>query len=529
MKIVIADKLAPAGVEYFKSQDDLTVVEAYGSTPEKILEIVSDASAIVVRSETQITAEVMEAAPSLKVVGRAGVGVDNIDIEEATRRGIVVMNTPGGNTIATAELTFTHILCGARPLPQAYASMQSGRWDRKILSGVELAGKTLAVLGMGRVGAEVARRALAFDMNVLAYDPYLTATRAKTLNVKQVELDEAFEQADFITVHMPLTQETRDMVDSKAFAKMKDGVRLFNVARGGIINEEALLEAVKSGKVAAAGLDVFVNEPLPEDHPLRDQPKVVLSPHLGASTVEAQENVGIEIAEAITSVLRGGVIRNAVNMPSVDASTLKLLKPYLTLGERLGTFLQQITPKRVEKIKISFFGKLAQSDTMPLTRAIQRGYLLQISGGDTNDVNAPYKLKQLGVEVEVVKSNVESDYSELIKVEAVCPDGNPYTIAGTLIGRNGQPRLVQIHQRDLEIPLENKLLILENQDTPGIVGRLGTILGEDGVNIANLTLNRQVHGEAALSIFELDSIPSDKAMALIKESAQIHNVFLISF
>ena len=292
MKILVADKISPTGVAYLQKQSGLEVIEAYGSTPEKILELSKDVSAIIVRSETKITPEVFAAAKELKVVGRAGVGVDNIDVEAATENGVIVMNTPTGNTIATAELTFTHMLCGARPIPQASAGMKAGNWDRKKFSGSELRNKTLAVIGLGRIGTEVAKRAKAFDMTVLAYDPFLSQSRAKSLDIEVVELEEAFRQADYITVHMPLTETTKYMIDEKAFSIMKDGVRLFNCARGGIIKESALVEAVKSGKVAAAGLDVFEEEPLAEDHELRKLDNVVLTPHLGASTKEAQESVG---------------------------------------------------------------------------------------------------------------------------------------------------------------------------------------------------------------------------------------------
>src|SRR5690606_15380210 len=333
--------------------------------------------------------EVLTAAPLLKVVGRAGVGVDNVDVEAATERGVVVMNTPSGNTIATAELTFTHILCGARPVAQAAASMQAGRWDRKTLGGYEINGKTLGVVGMGRIGGEVAKRAIAFGMKVVAYDPYLAPSRAKAMNVEGVSLDELLVQADYITVHMPLTDDTKDMIDEAALANCNEVVRRINRARGGSSNEPALPPALKSGDVAAAGLDVFEDEAVAKDSEFRTRPNVVLAPHLGASTAEAQESVGIEVAEQIADLLNTGAVRNAVNMPSMDAATAKVLGPYLDLGQKLGTLVQQVAPKQIATLRISYFGKIVDLDANAITRSIQFGFLRRISGDEVNLVNAP--------------------------------------------------------------------------------------------------------------------------------------------
>ena len=357
MKILIADRISHIGVDLFRAEPGFEVIEAYGSTPEKVLELVKDIDAIALRSDTRVTAEVIAAAPKLKVVGRAGVGVDNIDIEAATDSGVIVMNTPTGNTIATAELTFTHLLCGARPVAQACAGMREGRWDRKQFSGTELNSKVIGILGMGRIGTEVAKRAKAFNMAVLGYDPYLTESRADAIGVKLSTLNEVIENADYITVHMPLTKDTKHMLNADAFARMKDGVRVFNCARGGIIDEAALIEALNSGKVAAAGLDVYEDEPPVEDSPLRRIKNLVLTPHLGASTKEAQENVGIDVARQMIEALKGGMVRNALNMPSVDPKVLEQLAPYMKLGEKLGTFSQQLAPEGVEKITIRYFGK----------------------------------------------------------------------------------------------------------------------------------------------------------------------------
>jgi D-3-phosphoglycerate dehydrogenase len=521
MKVLVADKISPKGVAFLRQQPGFEVVEAYGSSPEKILELVKDVHAIAVRSETKITAAVFAAAPLLKVVGRAGVGVDNVDVEAATERGVVVMNTPSGNTIATAELTFTHMLCGARPVPQAAASMKAGQWDRKSFSGIELFRKTLGVVGLGRIGGEVAKRAQAFGMRVLAYDPYLAPSRAKAMQVEGVSLDDLLKQSDYITVHMPLTDDTHYMIDEAAFEKCKKGVRIFNCARGGIIKESALLGALKSGKVAAAGLDVYEDEPLAADSELRKLPNVTLTPHLGASTAEAQESVGIEIAEQIADVLAGGVIRNAVNMPSIDAAALKVLGPYLDLGAKLGTLVQQISPAQISTVRITFWGKIIDVDVNAVTRAIQRGFLRRISGEEVNFVNAPVLLERLGVRMEAIKSTDDSGYTELIQVEAIAPDGSIHSAAGTLIGKGNQPRIVSINGREVEVAADGKLLVLENLDQPGMVGEVGTILGKGKVNIADMSLSRLTPGGTAYMVVRVDTEPSEAARKEIKDHRAI--------
>jgi len=521
MKVLVADKISPKGVAYLRQQPGFEVIEAYGSSPEKVLELVKDVQAIAVRSETKITAAVFGAAPLLKVVGRAGVGVDNVDVEAATNHGVVVMNTPAGNTIATAELTFTHILCGARPVPQAAASMKKGEWDRKSFSGIELFRKTLGIVGLGRIGGEVAKRAQAFGMRVLAYDPYLAPSRAKAMQVEGVALDELLTQSDYITVHMPLTDDTKYMIDEAALAKCRKGVRLFNCARGGIIKESALIAALKSGHVAAAGLDVFEDEPLAKDSEFRSLPNVVLTPHLGASTAEAQESVGIEIAEQIADVLKGGIIRNAVNVPSIDAVTLKVLGPYLDLGTKLGTLVQQIAPQQIAQLRVTYWGKLVDLDVNAVTRAIERGYLRRISGDEVNFVNAPVMLERLGVRAEVTKSTDDSGYSELIQVEAIAPDGKVFSAAGTLIGKGNQPRIVNINGREVEVAAEGKLLVLENIDQPGMVGTVGTILGSAKVNIADMSLSRLTPGGTAYMVVRVDTEPSEAARQEIKGHAAI--------
>ncbi|MFI5357294.1 MAG: phosphoglycerate dehydrogenase [Opitutales bacterium] len=521
MKVLVADKISSKGVEFLRQQAGLTVVEAYGSSPEKLLGLVADAVAIVVRSESQITAEVIAAAPRLQVVGRAGVGVDNVDVEAATARGVIVMNTPSGNTIATAELTFTHILCGARPVPQAAASMRDGKWDRKSFSGIELFRKTLGVVGLGRIGSEVAKRAQAFGMRVVAYDPYLAPSRAKAMQVEALGLDELLATSDYITVHMPLTETTTHLIDEAAFAKCRKGVRIFNCARGGIIKESALIAALKSGQVAAAGLDVYEDEPLPADSELRRLPNLTLTPHLGASTAEAQESVGLEIAEQIAGVLKGGVIRNAVNMPSLDAATLKTLGPYLDLGQKLGALVQQMAPAQIAALNITYWGRIVDLDANSVTRAVQCGFLKRISGDTVNFVNAPVALQRLGVKLQVVKSTDDVDYTELVSVEAVAADGLVHSAKGTLIGRASKSRVVEINNREVEVEARGKLLVIENHDEPGMIGYVGTLLGRDGVNIAAMSLSRQEAGQTALMVINLDSEPSADARRELKSHRAI--------
>ncbi len=521
MKVLVADKISPKGVAHLRQQPGFEVVEAYGSSPARMLELVREVHAIAVRSETKITAEVFAAAPLLKVVGRAGVGVDNVDVEAATERGVIVMNTPSGNTVATAELTFTHLLCGARPVAQAAASMRAGEWNRKHFSGIELFRKTLGIVGLGRIGSEVAKRAQAFGMRVVAYDPYLALSRAKAMQIEALTLDELLAQSDYITVHMPLTDGTRYMIDEAAFAKCKKGLRIFNCARGGIIKEAALLAALNSGQVAAAGLDVFEDEPLAAESEFRRLPNVVLTPHLGASTAEAQETVGLEVAEQIVEVLSGGVIRNAVNMPSIDAAALKILGPYLDLGTRLGTLVQQIAPAQIATLRITYWGKIVDLDANSVTRAIQRGWLRRISGEGVNFVNAPVLLERLGVKLEVTKSTDEVDYTELISVEAVAADGSVHSAEGTLMGKAAKPRIVELNRREVEAEAAGKLLMIENHDEPGMIGYVGTLLGRDGVNIANMSLSRQQPGETALMVINLDSEPSETVRRELKSHRAI--------
>jgi D-3-phosphoglycerate dehydrogenase len=527
MKVLIADKISESGISYLREQEGIEVILAYGSTPEKLKELAADVDAIIVRSASSVTKEIIDAAPKLKAVGRAGVGVDNIDVSAATDRGILVMNTPGGNTIATAELTFTHMLCSARPVPQANASMRNGKWEKKAFEGTELFRKTLGILGLGRIGAEVAKRAKAFGMRVLAYDPYLTESRAEQMGVEKVDIEDLLPQVDFITVHMPKTESTTNMLNAATFAKMKDGVRIVNCARGGLIDEDDLAKALESGKVAAAGLDVFMEEPMSQDHPLRAFENLVTTPHLGASTIEAQENVGLEVAECIAEALRGGLVRSAINAPSIDPAQLKQLRPYLDLSFKLGSFIQQLLPNPVNMIRLTYSGKLVQLDVKPLNRAFQRGYLARITD-DVNDINAPRVMERLGIRGEVVQTNLEGDYTELIRVEAFDKNGTVTSIEGTLIGKSQQPRLTSVNEREVESTLnERYILVLENEDVPGIVGMIGTVLANNALNIANMSLSRNSMEGVAFTLCVLDSEPSEAILNEMRANPHIRRLNLI--
>ena len=527
MKVMICDPISPKGIALFKQRPEFEVVVLDKRLPEaELLPLVSDVEAMVVRSETKITKKVIEAAPKLKVVGRAGVGVDNVDVDAATQRGIVVMNTPGGNTISTAELTFSMLMSLARKIPQANASMKAGEWNRKAFSGIELYNKTLGVLGMGRIGTEVARRAIAFGMRVLAYDPYLALSRAKALQVELVELDELYSRSDFITVHMPMTEETRGMVNTAAFAKMKKGVRVLNCARGGIINEADLLEAIKSGQVAGAALDVYETEPLPADSPLRPLPQVIMTPHLGASTDEAQENVGIEVAEAITDYLIDGAVRNAVNLPNLDAKTFAVVKPYLHLGTQLGRLVAQLGPKRNDRIVITYGGKATELPSDPVTRSVLKGFLEMAGGRDVNQVNVRTLGTQLGILVEEVKSNEAIDYSEWLHV-AVHSGDQKISAGGTFYGSHTHPRIVRVNSNPVEIIPTGVLFFMTNKDRPGIVGYIGTLMGKHKVNIASMSLSRQAVGGTALTVLALDSVPNPELLAEIQKDSDISNVKVV--
>jgi len=522
MKVLICDNVSPKGVAHLEAQSELEVTVVNGALTDDLL---ADAEAIIVRSATRVTPEVMGKVPKLRVVGRAGVGVDNVDVEAATERGIVVMNTPSGNTISTAELTFSMLMALARKIPQAHMSMKSGEWDRKAFAGTELSGKTIGILGMGRIGSQVARRAIAFGMRVLAFAPYLSMSKARALQVELLELDGIYERSDFITVHMPLSDETRDMLDADAFSKMKDGVCVVNCARGGIINEADLVAAVKSGKMAGAALDVYDAEPLPEDAELRELPQVIMTPHLGASTKEAQESVGLEVAEAVTDYLVNGTVRNAVNMPSLDAKTYEVVKPYLELGEKLGRLVAQLAPNRNDRLVITYGGKAAEVPADPVTRYVLMGFLSMAGGQDVNPLNLRTLASSLGLMVEEVKAHEGPDYAEWMHV-TVHTDGEKFSAGGTFFGSH--PRIVRLNGRNVECVPEGVLFLMNNRDKPGMVGYIGSLMGEHEINIGSMSLNRDEEGGEALTVLNLDSVPPDALLDKVNADPDITNVQVIT-
>lgn len=528
MNVLICDPVSPKGIELLQQRSEFNVIVLPKRLPEsELIPVVADVSAMVVRSETKVTRKVIESAPKLRVVGRAGVGVDNVDVETATQRGVIVMNTPSGNTISTAELTFSMLMAVARKIPQAHYSMKSAEWNRKQFQGVELYNKTLGILGMGRIGSEVARRAIAFGMRVLAYDPYLALSRAKALQVELVELDELYARSDFITVHMPMGDETRGMVNKEAFGKMKKGVRVLNCARGGIIKESDLLDAIESGHVAGAALDVYEVEPPPADFALRNLPQVIMTPHLGASTGEAQENVGIEVAEAITDYLLNGAVRNAVNLPNLDSKTYEVVRPYLELGENLGRLLAQLAPKRNDRLVVAYGGKATQLPEDPITRSVLKGFLESAGGKDVNQVNVRTLAKSLGLLVEESKSNEETDYNEWLHVSVYSGD-QKLSAGGTFYGSHTQPRIVRVNSHPVEIVPAGVLFFMTNRDRAGIVGYIGTLMGKYKVNIANMSLSREKVGGLALTVLSLDSVPPADLLAEIQKDPDISNVRVVT-
>jgi D-3-phosphoglycerate dehydrogenase len=530
MKVLVCDPISPKGIALLQQRPEFQVTVLPKRLSEaELLPLVSDVSAMVVRSETHVTSKIFDAAPKLRVVGRAGVGVDNINVDAATQHGVVVMNTPGGNTITTAELTFAMLLNVARKVPQAHASMVGGQWDRKKFQGVELEGKTLGVIAVGRIGSEVAKRAMAFGMRVLGYDPFLSEARAKALGVELVDLDTLLSQSDFITLHALVTEQTRGMLNAAAFAKMKPKVCIVNCARGELIVEGDLIAALDSGKVAAAALDVYSQEPLPEDHPFRKHPAITLTPHLGASTAEAQEKCGIEVAEVVTSYLLTGEVRNAVNLPYLDAKTYEQVKPYLALGEKLGKLLAQLAPQQqVDKLYITYGGKARELPNIdPITRAILLGFLSRAEVKDLNNVNVRSIASTLGLTVEEKRSNEPVTFNEWLHVQASNGGLKVLSAGGTFFGSPDNPRIVRVFSQPTEIVPFGVVLLLNNKDRPGIVGYLGTLLAKHKVNIASMSLSRDTAGGFALTALNLDSVPPAEVLDEIRNDPDISNVAVV--
>jgi D-3-phosphoglycerate dehydrogenase len=507
-KVLIADQLSPAAEAIFKERG-IEAVTQVGLKPAELIAIIGEFDGLAVRSATKVTAEVLDAAKRLKVVGRAGIGVDNIEVEAATQRGVVVMNTPFGNSVTTAEHAISLMLAVARQIPAADRSTRAGRWEKNRFMGVELMGKVLGLVGCGNIGSIVADRAQGLKMRVIAYDPFLSAERARDLNVEKVELDTLLERADFISLHTPLTEQTRNILSREALMRTKPGVRLVNCARGGLVDEQAVADLIRDGHIAGAAFDAFTVEPARES-PLFELDGVVVTPHLGASTSEAQENVALQVAEQIADYLSTGAIVNALNMPSVTAEDAPRLRPYMKLAEQLGSFAGQLTIEGLSGVTISYAGHVASLNTRPLTQAVLAG-LFRPQLASVNMVNAPVLARQRNIEVRVVTSESLRDYQTLVTVEVMTERG-PRAVAGTLF-QDSEPRLVSIRGIPVEARLGAHMLYVRNQDRPGLIGALGKLLGDAEINIATFHLGRERAGGDAIALVEVDGPIPERVLA----------------
>jgi len=525
MKILVSDPLSEEGLKILRDVKEFQVEVKTGLKPEILKAEIKDYDALIVRSATKVTKDIIDAACKLKVIGRAGVGLDNVDLEAATQKGIIVMNTPQGNTISTAEHTMSMILALSRNIPQANASVKLGEWKRSKFMGVELYNKTLGIVGLGRIGTEVAKRALSFGMKVLTYDPFLSREVAESLGVGVVELGDLLTRSDYITVHTPLTEETKHIISNKEFGLMKPGVRIINCARGGIIDEAALLNAIKEGKVAAAAIDVFEKEPLPPDCELLKLDNIITTPHLGASTEEAQVNVAIEVAEIVRDALLGKGIRNAANYPCIEAEVCKFLEPYINLTEKLGVFSSQLVEGRFQELNVSYSGEIVQYDLSPLSMSLVKGILSPILKETVNFINATSLAKERGIKIKEAKTSKEEEFVNLVQLE-IKTDKETRRIGGTL-SANKQPRIVKIDDYYVEVSPSGEMIMIQNWDRPGIIGNLGTLLGKHNINIAAMTFGREKAGGRAITVLNVDSPVSAEILDKIRKTENILAVKVI--
>ncbi|WP_053381060.1 phosphoglycerate dehydrogenase [Nitrospira moscoviensis] len=521
MKILVSDSLSKQGVEVLEKAG-FTVVVKTKLPKDELLKEVKDADGLIVRSGTKVTAEVIAAAEKLKVVGRAGSGLDNVDTPAATRRGIVVMNTPGGNTVTTAEHTLSMICAMARRIPQATASVKSGKWEKDKFMGLELYNKVLGIVGVGQIGGYLSKLAQGIGMSVVAYDPYLAQERAEKMGVTMVELDELFRRADIISVHTPLTPETKGLINAAAIAKMKPGVLIVNCARGGIVNETDLVDALKTKRVAAAAFDVFDEEPVKADHPLLTLDNFICTPHIGAQTTEAQENVAVGIAEQVVEYFTKGVAKGAVNIPSVPPDLLPRLQPYLTLAEKLGSLQTQLCEGGIERVTVEYSGEVAGLTVAPLTIAVLKGLLTPIMEYAINYVNAPIVAKERGIEVKEVKSSDAGDFTSLIRVRVEAGKA-AHQVAGTLYNKK-DARVIEIDQFKVEVVPEGHMLLIHNIDRPGVIGMVGKVLGDHNINIVRMQCALEKRGGNALLIIGSDTDFPSTVLGQIKSSSNILSV-----
>lgn len=523
-KVLISDKMDPKAAQIFRERG-LEVDEITGKTPDELKAIIGQYDGLAIRSSTKFTKDILAHATNLKVIGRAGIGVDNVDIPAASAKGVVVMNTPFGNSITTAEHAIALMFALARQLPEADASTQAGKWEKNRFMGVEVTGKTLGLIGAGNIGSIVADRARGLKMKVIAYDPFLTPERALEMGVEKMSLDDLLLRADFITLHTPLTDQTRNILSRENLAKTKRGVRIINCARGGLIDEAALKEGLDSGHIAGAALDVFVTEPAKE-HPLFGTPNFVATPHLGASTTEAQVNVAIQVAEQMAEYLTTGGVTNALNMPSLSAEEAPRLKPYMALAEALGSLVGQLAHGELVNIAIEVEGAAAELNQKPITSAVLAG-LMRVHSDTVNMVNAPYLAKERGLDVREVRRDREGDYHTLVRVTVGTQAGDR-SVAGTLFG-NGAPRLVELFGIKVEADLSGHMLYIVNEDAPGFIGRLGTTLGEAGVNIGTFHLGRRSAGGEAVLLLSVDEEVKPDLIARVRALPGVKTAMALAF
>lgn len=523
-RVLISDKMDPNAARIFTEMGcDVDVIT--GETPEQLIARIGDYDGLAIRSSTKVTKEILAAAKNLKVIGRAGIGVDNVDIPAASAQGVVVMNTPFGNSITTAEHAIALMFALARQIPEANAQTQAGKWPKNDFMGVEVTGKTLGLIGAGNIGSIVASRAIGLRMKVVAFDPFLTPERAVEMGVEKVELDTLLARADFITLHTPLTDQTRNILSAENIAKTKKGVRIINCARGGLIDEAALKEALDSGQVAGAALDVFQTEPAKES-PLFGTPNFICTPHLGASTNEAQVNVALQVAEQMADYLVNGGVTNALNMPSLSAEEAPKLKPYMALAEQLGSLVGQLTTGAIPRISIHAEGAAAELNIKPIVAAVLAGFL-RVQSDTVNMVNAPFLAKERGIEVREVKTEKEGDYHTLIRV-SVKTDAGERSVAGTLFS-NAEPRLVELFGIKVEAELAGHMMYIVNEDAPGFIGRIGTLLGEAGINIGTFNLGRRAAGGEAVLLLSVDSPVPASVIAAARDVPGVKRVMALAF
>ncbi|MFT3967675.1 MAG: phosphoglycerate dehydrogenase [Sphingobium sp.] len=523
-KVLISDSMDPNAAQIFRDRG-VEVDVITGKTPDELKAIIGQYDGLAIRSSTKVTKEILDAATNLKVIGRAGIGVDNVDIPYASAKGVIVMNTPFGNSITTAEHAIALMFALARQLPEADASTQAGKWEKNRFMGVEVTGKTLGLIGAGNIGSIVADRAIGLKMKVVAFDPFLTPERAIDLGIEKVTLDDLLARADFITLHTPLTDQTRNILSKENLAKTKKGVRIINCARGGLIDEAALKEGLDSGHIAGAALDVFVTEPAKES-PLFGTPNFISTPHLGASTNEAQVNVALQVAEQLSDYLLTGGITNALNVPSLSAEEAPKLRPYMALAEKLGSLVGQLNGDQIQGISVETEGHAAELNQKPIVAAVLAG-LMRVYSDTVNMVNAPYLAKERGLDVREVRHDREGDYQTLVRVIVKTGDGER-SVAGTLFGHS-QPRLVELNGINMEADLTGQMIYIVNQDKPGFIGRVGSTLGEAGVNIGTFHLGRRNVGGEAVLLLSLDGTLNDTLSGEVSKLDGVKDVKLLKF